>query len=209
MNITKRMLAYEAIKLKYGGNEPNDSTLDTRDVMLMVTQILNEKVKKNFFENYKMDSDGVDGQYVSAFPSIAVTKDNDRSEYYSVLPSIYVALPNGRGVKQVSQMKNQRDIFIIRSNGNKGIYSPLAAGYLEGRIGCYPEGRKIWYDSDMQKKNVNAVLIKLVVAAPDSIGEDDFLPMDAAEANSVVKEVFALLMSRQPQDKLNNNNEQL
>jgi hypothetical protein len=207
MATTKRSIATEVIKIYSGGNKSKDSGLDVRDVILLVNHVLNHKVKLKFFENYSFDRSGVDGQYIASFPNIDVTKDTARGEYYSLLPSIYVALPNNRGIRQVSPMKNQRDPFIIRQNGNRGIHSLLPSGNLEGRIGLYPEGSKIWYDADMGKKNITKVLIKLVVASPDNIGENDSLPLDAAAVSDVIKEVYTILMGRQPHDKINDNNE--
>lgn len=207
MIITKAVLAQQVIRRVSGGDQSVDSSLDRREVMKFLTELLNRKVKEDYFENYKLGEPGVDGQYIGRFPNNAVVKDNSTQEYYTVLPSCYVALPKSRGIRQVSSMTNQKDVYIIRENGNKGIFAKLQAGKLQGgRIGCYAEGNRLWFDEDMGKKNVTQVLIKLVVAGPDTIGEDDPLPIDAAVAADIVKEVFLFFSQMVPQDKVNNNN---
>lgn len=204
MILTKAILAQQVIRRVSGGDQSSDSSLDRREVIKMLVEVLNRKVKENFFESYKFGDPGIDGQYIGRFGNIAVTKDPDTNEYYSTLPSSYVALPNGRGIIQISSMKNQRDVFVINKSGGKGIFSNLPAGNLEGRIGVYPESNKLWYDKDMSKSG--NVLVKLVVAGPDSIGENDPLPIDTSAAESVVKEVIMFFQEQAPQDKINNNN---
>lgn len=204
MILTKAILAQQVIRRISGGDQSADSTLDRREVIKILVEILNRKVKESFFESYKFGEPGVDGQYIGRFGNISITKDPDTLEYYSTLPSSYVALPNARGILQVSSMKNQRDIFIISKSGNKGIYNNLQAGGLQGRIGVYPEGNKLWYDKDMSK--AGNILVKLVVAGPDSIGENDPLPIDTSAAESVVKELIMFFQGQVPQDKINNNN---
>lgn len=206
MIFTKGTLAQQTLRRVHGGDVPTDSPLDPREVIRYICMILNKKVKQNYFENYKLGEPGIDGQYIGRFPNVAVSKDTATLEYYSIIPSSYVALPKGRGLRQVSSMRNQRDPFIIRTNGNKGIYSRLQAGSLQGRIGCYPEGNKIWYDANMDEKKVKEVLVKVVIAGPDTLGESDPLPIDASEAENVVREAVAFFAPQVPQDKINNNN---
>lgn len=206
MATTKAILAQQVIRRLSGGNQPADSTLDRREVIKLITQAINEMVKANFFENYKLGEPGVDGVYIATYKSQSVVLDSDRNEYYTTLPNIYVALPKGRGIRQVSSMKNQKKPFIIRENGNQGIYANLPAGRLEGNIGVYPEGNKIWYSKDMRKENIDKVLLKLVVGAPDSIGESDTLPIDASVEFAVIERVLGWLDPTIPQDKINNNN---
>lgn len=205
---TKSIMAQQVIRRISGGDQPNDSQLDRREVIRVLCQIINDRVKINFFENYKLGEPGIDGAYVATYKNVAVSFDSDTNEFYSLIPAAYAALPNGRGIRQVSSMKNQKKAFIIRKSGCNSIYSNLPAGKLEGRVGVYPEGRKLIYTTDMNKSGVKKVLIKLAVGAPDSIGENDELPLDAAAEKSVIDEAIAFFREPVMQDKLNNNNPQ-
>ena len=205
---TKAKMAQQVIRRISGGDQPNDSQLDRREVIRVLCQIINDRVKINFFENYKFGEPGIDGQYIATYKNVAVSLDADTNEYYSTLPSTYVALPNGRGIRQVSSMKNQRVPFIIRKSGSTGIYNNLPAGKLEGRVGVFPEGNKIIFNGDMNRAGVKKVLIKLAVGAPESVGENDELPLDASAEKSVIDEAIAFFRTPAMQDKINNNNPQ-
>lgn len=208
MATTKAILAQQIIRRLSGGEKRSDSELDRREVMRLVAQAINEKIKENFFENYKLGEPGVEGQYIATYKNVAVLKDTDTNEFYSILPSNYAALPKGRGIRQVSPMKNQRVPFIIRENGNQGIYNTLPAGKLEGRIGVYPEGLRLNYTSDMDKAGVKKVLIKIAVGAPDSLAEGDPLPIDSSAEFAVIERVLGWLKDPAPIDKINNDNPQ-
>ncbi len=202
---TKRIIAHEVIRLLSGGDPSNNSQLDDRDVMLKVSHVLNTRIKANFYENYKVEgTTAVDGQYVFAISNVQVTHDAARDEYYSTLPDIYVSLPKGRGIRQVSSMKDQCIVFIIRETGTKGIYNSLQAGGLEGNIGVYPEGNKIFYDKKIKKIGITSVLVK-IVGSPDSITADSILPMDGSEITSIIQDVMKFYQPV-PQDKINNQN---
>lgn len=205
---TKAIMAQQVIRRISGGDQPGDSQLDRREVIRVICQIINDRVKMNFYENYKLGESGIDGLYIATYKNVAVSYDSDTNEFYSLLPSTYAALPNGRGIRQVSSMKNQRKAFVIRKSGSASIYSNLPAGRLEGRVGVFPEGTKLIYTTDMNKSGVKKVLIKLAVGAPESIGENDTLPLDAAAEKSVVDEAIAFFRDPVVQDKLNNNNPQ-
>lgn len=203
---TKAILAQQVIRRLSGGDQPTDSAIDRREVIQFIVELLNKKIKENYYENYKFGEPGVEGMYIARYGNLDVQKDSTTNEYYTTLPSSYVALPKGRGLHQVSSMLNQKEPFIIRNNGNKGIYAKLPAGNLAGRIGVYPESNKIWYDSDMAKRNVTKVLVKLVIAGPDTIKENDPLPIDEAASADIVREAVMFFSQMVPQDKINNDN---
>lgn len=212
MATTKAILAQQVIRKLSGGDQSKDSQVDRREVIKIITQIISYKAKIDFFENYKFGEQGIDGQYIATYKNLSPTLDTDRSEYYVTLPGNYVALPNGRGIRQVSPMKNPRKAYIIRTAGNQVIYNNIPAGNLEKNIGVYPEGGKLYFTGDVIKEGFKSgakVLVKMVSAGPDSIGESDPLPMDAAAEKSVVDEAFAWFTDKLPQDKINNNNERM
>lgn len=198
-------IAQQVIRKCSGGNQSKDSQLDRREVMLKVRQIMNEECKKSFFENYNLGEPGVEGVYVARYTNVDVLKDTNTNEEYSNIPSTYVALPNGRGIREVVPVKSGCYPLIIRKHGAKGIFAMLPAGNLEGELGCWPEGNKLIYDRSLLAKGIKKVTIKLAVAAPDSVAEDDDLPIDESAASSIVDKAVAFFIQQMPQDRTNNN----
>lgn len=199
-------LSQQVIRKVSGGNQSKDSQLDRREVMLKVRQIMNEEGKKSFFENYNMGEPGVEGQYVARYNNIDVLKDDTTNEEYSDIPSTYIALPNGRGIREVVPVKSGCNPLVIRKHGAKGIYAMLPTANLEGELGCWPEGNKLIYDKSLLAKGIKKVTIKLAVAAPDSVAEDDDLPIDEGAANTIVDRAVQFFIQQMPQDRTNNNN---
>jgi hypothetical protein len=211
MATTKAILAQQVIRRISGGDQPADSQLDQREVIKLVVQAMGEKIKENFFENYKLGDPGYDGMYIATYKEQNVLYDSGRGEYYSVIPSNYVALPNGRGILQVSPMRSPRKAFKIRKAGNVAIYDNLPAGNLQGNLGVYPEGLKLFYTGEVKKAGIignKTVIIKIVSGGPDAIGDNDPLPIDQAAELAVVERALQFLQAQVPQDKLNNNNPQ-
>jgi hypothetical protein len=206
--ITLGIIAQQAIRRLVGGNQSKDSQLDRREVVLKLRQIMNEKAKISFFENYKLGEAAIEGQYVATYLNIDIQKDTDRNEQYSEIPVSYVALPKGRGIREVSPMKGNCNPFAILQHGAKGIYRTLPAGELQGHIGCYPEGNRIYYSGNPISKGFNKVLMKLAVAAPDSLDESAPIPIDASIENQLVNELVVFFQNKVQQDKLNDNTDQ-
>lgn len=206
--ITLGVIAQQAIRRLVGGNQSKDSQLDRREVILRLRQIMNEKAKMSFFENYKLGDAAVEGQYVATYLNIPILKDTGRNEQYSEIPVSYVALPKGRGVREVSPMKGNCNPFAIIQHGSKGIYRNLPAGNLQGHIGCYPEGNRIYYSNNPISKGFDKVLMKLAVAAPDDLLDTAPLPIDASIENQLVNELVMFFQKKVPQDKINDNTDQ-
>lgn len=204
--ITLAKIAQQVIRRASGGNQSKDSQLDRREVMLRIRQVMNEECKKSFFENYNLGEPGVEGQYVARYTNVAVLKDTTTNEEYSNIPSTYAALPNGRGIREVVPVKSGCFPLIIRKHGSKGIYSRLDVANMQGALGCWPEGNKLYYDQSLLKQGIQKVTIKLAVAAPDSVGEDDDLPIDESAATAIVDKTFQFFYPPVPQDRINNNN---
>ena len=193
MATTKAILAEQVIRKLSGGDQSRDSQVDRREVIKVIVQIISDKAKINFFENYKFGEPGVEGQYVATYKNLVPVLDTDRTEYYVTIPTNYIALPGGRGIRQVSPSKNPRKAYVIRAAGNQVIYNNLPAGGLQGKIGVYPEGNKLYFTGDVIKegfKNAPKLIVKVVAAGPDAIGENDALPMDAAAEKMVIDVAF-------------------
>lgn len=206
--ITLDIISQQAIRKLVGGNQSKDSQLDRREVILKLRQIMNEKAKISFFENYKLGEPGVEGQYVASYKDVPIQRDTDRNEEYSEIPVSYVTLPNGRGIREVLPMKGNCNAFAIIKHGAKSVYKNLPAGNLQGHVGCYPEGNRIYYTNKPLSKGYLKVMIKLTVAAPDDLGESDPLPIDASIENQLVNELVMFFQQKVPQDKVNDNTDQ-
>lgn len=197
---TLAQITQEIIRQYSGGEQSKDSTLDPREVSLMVLQSLNELVRNEYFENISTEGfHGVSGEYITSY-SVSVQKDTVRREAFIIIPSPYIALPWGKGVHEISPINDRCNSYIPVINGFNSLFQGLPAGNLEKRTGFYPEKNKIFFTKDITGQGVQKVLLKLVVAVGDDV------VIDPASELSVVTKVLTLLKSRGEQDKINDNN---
>lgn len=209
---TLRKLSHQVIRVLSGGDKSRDSQLDVREVSLYVGQTIETLVKEDIISEIKkvngrttIDGLKIPSNYIARFKNLTVIEDADMKEYYTDIPSSYIALPNNKGIHQVSGMKNSKQPFIVSSNGSIGIYDGLPASFLEGRIECYAEGLRLYYNCDIRKRGIKKVLLKIVMGTPSDLTLDDPIPLSPSEEKEVVDTTALFFANRGVQDKINDN----
>lgn len=205
--VTIDYLSEQVIRLLSGGDRNmDDSEWDIREINLFVSQAANYFIKQNLFQNFAEGEKGLDGQYIATFYDVPVQFDSKLNLAYSVLPAKYIALPHDRGLQQISPMQDQWNVFMPIRSGAMALFKNSPAGRLEGRLGFFPEGGKVFYTKDISN-DIPTVLVKLIVAGADDVSTS--VPFIPAEIElPIIEKVFELLRHRLPQDKINNNNPQ-
>lgn len=176
--ITLRKLAWQYIDEMTGGRQSQDSTLDDRMVALEIRAILNELIKPEYYTKYAQGDRSAITQCIATYKNIPIKKDEDLDAFYSDLPEFYIALPYNKGVHSVimADRRNQVPIPLVRRN-TPGVSYNTDVFQMIRKKSYYVEGLKVYYDSRDIDTKKNKAIIKLIVAAPDSIGLDDPLPI--------------------------------
>jgi len=116
----------------------------------------------------------------------------------------YMSMKFNNGVR-ISPMKAPNKRFIPISN--PGVTSNLLHGDLERESqGFYLEGQKAFFMRDITRDEIKKVLLRIVMAAPESLGIDDPLPLLPENIGRIKDLVKARVQNKVANDRLNDNN---
>jgi hypothetical protein len=172
--IDKYTLAEQVIRILHGGNPSDDSRMDVREVALFVEQAFSSILRRRLFENKEQSNQEVNGSYIYTFKNVEVLEDEDLKLYYSELPATAVDMPNEIGMQYVGYMQDQKNPFIKVSHTFCALFKGSMAGKLQGNVGYYVEGDRVYYINWDQGTETCKVLIKMVVSSLEGDGNDAF-----------------------------------
>jgi hypothetical protein len=203
--ITLKQEAAIIHRLLNGGQANTDSEYDDRYTARLYRSGMNEVLNLQYFEKRQGGDDRTPiTMYIATYPGIAVSWDSATERSYADLPEFYHSLPYGKGIRQVSSMDKSLAPMIPKHNPT--VSQTLPAGKLQGRIGYYVEGLRIYWDEKVSDLGITKVLIKLIVAGPDSVGLNDPLPITPEQAAKVRDRVIAWYKGEGIQDKVVDSN---
>lgn len=144
--------------------------------------------------------------FFHGFNNVEVKTDTDRDEKFSDLPSIIAATQDNLGLRQVSPMKDQRQVFAIGTTGDRAVFSGLE-GELTKRTIVYPENQRIYYENI--SADVTKVLIKMIPSIAD-LKDEDSVPVPAMREQQYLETIIQFFQEPQSvvPDKLNDENNQ-
>lgn len=189
--VTKSILAEKILRKIYGGDYPNSAPVKKQDVYLAIESARNSLIQKLLNQS----QDDISSEFESVFESVPVLKNINRERFYSVLPAQLISLvikgnsSNGIGVRQISGMADEYDVFIPLNSNDSGVFYGLEAGGLGGKIGYWIEGNNVIYENLPYYFENKTVLIKMI-SSIYSLGEDDFVPIPAGEELNLEDLVF-------------------
>ncbi len=207
MSVTLRKIASEVIRLESGGSPSNDSELSVPYVILMVRQALNKLIAPMIFANLNADAESPDkGTLPMLVVGYEVTVEGStKYSRWITHPDFYIHLPFNRGLRGIAPVDDPTNHFIPRQN--PAVSRNLPCAILEkGQYSYYTEGNKSYFDDSMPFRKV---LAKYVVAAPDSVGEDDNLPIYPEMQYDAIMLVRQMLANTPLQDKKLDNNKEI
>ena len=189
-----------------GGNSSIDDQLDVRDIMMQYRAEMANLLQLTFYDNLSMGDKSVVPAYVAFYPDLEVKVDSQDDCRYIDLPSAYIHLPHNRGIVKLNPSKTP-EVQIYKSTNPYVAQDLPGVANFEGNPWGWPEGIKFkfsqhnWNVEDWTKVNV-----KLLIPAPETLGESDTLPIvpnQIAEIRRRVKEYFS---KETIQDVLNDGN---
>ncbi len=203
---SKYKLAEQAQRIILGGNPTGDREVSIQELILFATQSFSIIVRRTFFEGKSEGESFVNGDFIYSFENVDVSKDGARDEYYSSLPETTVTLPYDMGVYQISRMKHQNKAFIPVSNGFNAMHSGMESSMLEGNIGYYREGDRIYYVNFNDTTGIGKVLMKLI-APIGQVDDEDQVNIPDDIQGEIVQMIVQLYTNEQaaPKDIVNDN----
>jgi len=197
MATTKRSLATLIIENKLGGQVESWQKFDPRELYQYI-----ESARNSFMDQVLMQGGTLDGEFIATYKNVPVECDEDTGEWYSMLPAKIVSLSNKSGLRQVSPMKNQMDVFIKVDNSSNHVYRNLEAGKLWGQTSYHIEKRRIVYTN--LPFSIKKVLVKMV-GSIEAFHEDELLPIPASAEAQIISMVMQMTMEKKqtPVDRIN------
>jgi hypothetical protein len=204
MNVTLRSLAYLFIDSVSGGNRTSDSRLDPQDVILRIRQLMNEVMALKYYEKYQDGDKSPISLYVSTY-TLTMQHDTNLNRAYVTLPQFYATLSNNRGIHEIWRKEFPDQSIIITQQPR--VSRNLRAGNVADIVYAYVEGlnvifRNIAVEPDDEPEDI---VLQIIVAAPDSIGINDTLPIVAEQQAEIMRRLLAMYKP-EPVDLAVNNN---
>lgn len=205
--MTLKKIASLFIEQQSGGDASKDSQLSYQVIVLRIRHLLNDFIKPLILERYNDDDRSSPSNFIVNYE---FTIQNDALGAYVDLTEHYIALPYNKGVYRV--------IHRIPSGTMLGQYvdtecTPTLQASINRntRAGRYPTHKKYYVEGQrIRFQNIyaepgatNKAIVQQIVAAPDTYGENDALPLSPDMISSVLQKLLTFTYIA-PQDKLNN-----
>ena len=123
---------------------------------------------------------------------------------YLDLPEWYIRMPFNKGLHVIAPVQEPTNHYIPRHNPQ--VTYNLDCADAEGQRTYYTIGQRVYLDKEEEKAKL---LVYLVIPAPDSIGDDDPLPMfpeQQVELLALMRQIWA---NEPIQDKIIDGNKDL
>lgn len=200
--ITKSIIAEKLLRKLFGGDYPTSRTIDPRDIYLEAETAYAYVVQKYI----NITGDDISSEFITTYEDVPVLKNTNRNRLYSILPAQLISLNNGGGLRQVSGVKDEGDVFIQMRSGDEGIFYGLEANSLGGKTGYWLEGDRIIYKNLPAYYEGKTVLVKMI-SSIYSLPEDEFIPIPAGVETEFEDLVYTRLLPQKqtPKDKINDN----
>lgn len=143
-------------------------------------------------------------QYCKPYKNVAVSKDEDRNEYYSILPAPIMQLPENRGIRLISPMKDQKNKFLYIDNASGDIWGDADVFQVINEVTFYPENDRVYYGNFAEDYQTQGVLMKLIVPLSE-FGTEDEIGIPAQRSMEIFAMITEMLSKRNPEDQVNDN----
>lgn len=210
--VTLNILQERLIRKLSGGDIPNDTPYDPAFAIEVIRDAMNEELKREILTRRGGDSDDKSAvsQYIYSY-SVDVQVDTVTRRAYAALPSYFLSLKYNKGIRAVIPLSASSDILkgMIRID-NPTVTSRLPHADLEqNNQGYYTEGMTVYFMRDIKRDRIDKVYIKLLVAAPITMGWDDPLPLTPESLGRIMDIAEQRMMERVPQDRIADENPNL
>jgi hypothetical protein len=199
---TKLEIAQRLLSILYPSTTI-DSKLTIQEAMKAVSQARDEFVRNNILAA-KIDTNVVNGNWLSTFDKVPAKYDENRCKWYVELPTGIIALPEDMGVYQVWYCNHPEDFLVPVSTGFMNRYRYSYAQLLEGKFGYYLAENRLYLLQDATNETLFGMNL---VSQSEDLEEYDYFPIDGASVQAVLQRAVELYSVQKQinEDILNNN----
>ena len=173
---------------------PSD-VIDIREVMLLVSQAINKILKLEVAESFKAGL--VDVPKCSLIQYTAsVTADAPNNRSFITLPVIPLTLPLDMGIWSISASNAAMTPYIPIPSQDVLVFQGANLSYLEGQIGYYVQGKKIFFTKDITlagNGSISSVIINILASDFSQFADNDMLPISPEVESAVITEVLNII----------------
>lgn len=190
-----------------GGNYSVSSNVDIRSVMELVGQVINTKLKAEFYGPHISAGEvNANGMVYATYPKIPVEVEGGYAKIK--LPVMPVKLLKNMGLYQITKEGDMLGEYRFLPVAN-GLWPLIKAGGMgitakSLKHICYVnEGLDVWFTENIKELHgIDNCRVKLVVNDSRSLSEFDPLPIPADMEADVVIEVSNIFRNPSPADKV-------
>lgn len=194
MSLTLKQIASLFIEQRLGGDRSTEDEMSYQDAIARARIACNRVLKVQYIDKLQ---DGDRSNIGSVIATYELTVQNDTDCAYVTLPEVPINLAHNRGIDRVFQRKKTnkgnptKTEFTLVHNPATNLQSRTAR--YPGLNICWQEGFKLkFYNMYAEPGQPVKMIVCLVVAAPDSIGESDPLPITADMQDLVLKAMLEI-----------------
>lgn len=169
--------------------------VDAREILLLVSQSINKILKLEVAESFKAGL--VDIPKCSLIEYTAsVTADATNNRSYITLPVIPLTLPLDMGVWSISTTTGAMTPYIPIPSQDVLVFQGANLSYLEGQIGYYIQGKKIYFTKDITLNangSISSVLINILASDFSQLTSTDMLPISPEVESAVISDVLNII----------------
>jgi len=197
MATTRYILSEQVQRIYARFLDKNNSSdvVDLREVSLLVSQAINKILKLEVSESFKAGL--VDIPKCSLIEYTAtVVSDSGNSRSYVVLPVIPLTLPLNMGIWSIAATNAAMTPYIPIPAQDVLVFQGANLSYLEGQIGYYVQGKKVFFTKDITlagNGSISSVLINILASDFSQLTDTDLLPISPEVESAVITEVLNII----------------
>lgn len=169
--------------------------VDLREVSLLVSQSINKILKLEVAESFKAGL--VDVPKCSLIEYTAsVISDSANNRSYIALPVIPLTLPLNMGIWSIAASAAAITPYIPIPSQDVLVFQGANLSYLEGQIGYYVQGKKVFFTKDLTLSangSISSVLINILASDFSQFTDTDMLPISPEVESAVITEVLNII----------------
>jgi hypothetical protein len=127
------------------------------------------------------------------YSNAAVVQDSANSRAYVTLPAIPLTLPMDMGIWSVTPNSGAMTPYIPIPAQDMLVFQGTNLGYLEGKIGYYVQGKRIYFTKDITvtaNGSVSGVTVNLLVSDFSQLTDNEMLPISPEVESTIIDDVL-------------------
>lgn len=194
--MTTKQILSEQIQRLYARfldkDNPSD-VIDIREIKLLVNQSINKVLKLQVAESFKAGMIDVPKCNLMQYSNAAVVQDSANSRAYVTLPAIPLTLPMDMGIWSVTPNSGAMTPYIPIPAQDMLVFQGTNLGYLEGKVGYYVQGKRIYFTKDITlvaNGSVSGVTVNLLVSDFSQLTDNEMLPISPEVESTIIDDVL-------------------